>query len=176
LIETPRLHLREWRALDRAPFARMNADPRVMEFFPSVLSREQSDALADRAEKHFRERGFGPWAVELRESGQFIGFTGLMIPAFDAPFMPAVEIGWRLSQESWGQGLATEAARAAVRYGFDVLGLDEIVAMTVPSNIRSRRVMENLAMTRDPSDDFDHPELPQGHHLRRHVLYRLRNL
>jgi RimJ/RimL family protein N-acetyltransferase len=173
LIVTDRLRLREWRESDREAFARINADPRVMEFFPSVLSREASDALADRAEKHFREHGFGPWAVELIETGEFIGFTGLSIPNFEAPFMPAVEIGWRLSAEYWGHGLATEAARASVQYGFGELQLDEIVAMTVPANVRSRRVMEKIGMTRDAADDFDHPSLVDGHPLRRHVLYRL---
>ncbi len=172
-MHTARLLLRAWRDQDRAPFARMNADQRVMEFFPSVLSREQSDALADRSGRHFRDHGFGWWAVELRETGEFIGMTGLSIPEFQAPFMPAVEIGWRLAPEAWGRGLATEAAWAAARYGFGTLRLDEIVSMTVPANARSRRVMEKLGMTRDPRDDFDHPNLGEGHPLRRHVLYRL---
>jgi ribosomal-protein-alanine N-acetyltransferase len=171
---TARLLLRAWRDQDRAPLARMNADGRAMEFFPSTLPREESDGLADRAERHFREHGFGWWAVELRETGEFIGMTGLSIPEFQAHFMPAVEIGWRLAPEAWGRGLATEAARAALDYGFDTLHLDEIVAMTVPANARSRRVMEKLRMTRDPRDDFDHPNLDAGHPLRRHVLYRLR--
>jgi RimJ/RimL family protein N-acetyltransferase len=168
------LRLREWRESDREPFARMNADPRVMEFFPSVLSRQESDHLADRIETHFRRHGFGAWAVELGQTAEFIGFTGLAIPDFKAPFMPAVEIAWRLTPEAWGRGLATEAARAAARHGFEALRLQEIVAMTVPANTRSRRVMEKLGMTRDAGDDFDHPNLAEAHPLRRHVLYRLR--
>ena len=174
MIETERLILREWREGDREPFARMNADPRVMEFFPAVLSREESEATADRIEVHFREHGFGPFAIELRESGQFIGFTGLIRVPFSAHFTPAVEVGWRLAVEFWGRGLATEAARAAVTYGFDRLRLEEIVSMTVPANVRSRRVMEKLGMRRDAAEDFDHPNLPEGHPLRRHVLYRVR--
>jgi RimJ/RimL family protein N-acetyltransferase len=175
LIVTDRLRLRAWRESDREAFARMNADPRVMEFFPSVVSREASDALADRVEKHFQKHGFGPWAVELIETGEFIGFTGLSIPNFEAPFMPAVEIGWRLSAEHWGCGFATEAAGASMQYGFGELRLDEIVSFTVPANVRSRRVMEKIGMTRDAADDFDHPKLVEGHPLRRHVLYRLRH-
>jgi RimJ/RimL family protein N-acetyltransferase len=152
----------------------MNADARVMEFFPKTLTREESDATADWIESGFAAHGFGFYAMELRETGEFIGFTGLAVPAFDAPFMPRVEIGWRLSVEHWGRGLATEAARASLRYGFEELGLTEIVAFTVPANGRSRRVMEKIGMTRDPGDDFDHPRIPEGSALRRHVLYRVR--
>lgn len=174
MIVTDRLRLRAWRESDREAFARINADPRVMEFFPSVHSREASDALADRVEKHFREHRFGPWAVELLETAEFIGFTGLSIPNFEAPFMPAVEIGWRLSAEHWGSGFATEAARASAQHGFTELRLDEIVSFTVAANVRSRRVMEKIGMTRNAADDFDHPNLAEGHPLRRHVLYRLK--
>jgi RimJ/RimL family protein N-acetyltransferase len=158
---------------DREPFARLNNDARVMEYFPSPLTRAESDALASRIETHFRAYGFGLWAVELRESGVFIGFAGLSIPAFQAPFTPCVEIGWRLAAEYWGRGLATEAARASVRYAFDTLNLAELLSFTAPANTRSRRVMEKIGMTHNPADDFDHPNLPQGHPLRRHVLYRL---
>jgi RimJ/RimL family protein N-acetyltransferase len=172
-IRTQRLLLRRWQESDRLPFQRLNADLRVMEFMPELLTPEASDALFNRAPEHFRRHGFGPFAAELIETSTFIGFIGLSIPAFEAHFMPAVEIGWRLAFENWGRGLATEGARAAVRFGFDVLGLDEIVSFTVPGNLRSRRVMEKLGMTHDPQDDFDHPGLPEDHPLRHHVLYRL---
>ena len=170
---TERLILRPWEESDRELFARLNADLRVMEYMPHVLSKPDSDALADRIGVHFRQHGFGLCAVELRRDGSFIGFIGLIVPSFDAPFTPCVEIGWRLAADCWGQGLATEGAYAIVRYGFETLGLDELVAFTVPANARSRRVIEKLGMTHDPADDFDHPRLPAGHPLRRHVLYRL---
>jgi RimJ/RimL family protein N-acetyltransferase len=152
----------------------MNADVRVMEFLPKLLSREESDGLADRIERHFAEHGFGLWAVEAPGIADFIGYTGLAVPRFTAYFTPCVEIGWRLAAEYWGRGYAAEAARAAVRYAFDELQLDEIVSFTVPANVRSRRVMEKLGMTHTPSEDFDHPLLPPDHRLSRHVLYRLR--
>jgi RimJ/RimL family protein N-acetyltransferase len=174
VLETERLRLRTWKETDREPFARMNADPRVMEFFPGVLSRSQSDELADKCEEHFTVGGFTFFAAELRQPEEFIGFTGLAVPSFDAHFTPCVEIGWRLAAKYWGQGLATEAARAVLHHGFETLRIDEIVALTVPANVRSRRVMEKIGMMRDPADDFDHPGLPQGHALRRHVLYRAR--
>lgn len=173
-LETKRLILRAWREADREPFGRMNADPVVMEFFPACLSREESDQGVDRIEKHFREQGFGWFAAELRDNATFIGFIGLNVPRFVAHFSPCVEIGWRLAAEYWGQGLATEGARAALRYGFETLALDEIISFTVPANLRSRRVMEKLGMTHNPADDFDHPGLPEGHPMRRHVLYRLK--
>jgi RimJ/RimL family protein N-acetyltransferase len=168
VLETERLKLRTWHPADREPFARMNADPRVMEFFPGILSRSESDALADRIEAHFDEHGFGGFAAELRDTGRFIGFTGLALS------FQGYEIGWRLAAENWGRGLATEAARAVLNHAFDKLRLSEIVSFTVPSNARSRRVMEKLGMTHDPADDFDHPKLPDGHPLRRHVLYSAR--
>jgi ribosomal-protein-alanine N-acetyltransferase len=172
-IETDRLVLREWRQADREPFAALNADPRVVEFLPQALSREESDALVDRIVRGWAEDGVGQWAVERREDGAFIGFTGLALMVFEAPFTPAVEVGWRLAAEAWGHGYATEAARAALRFGFVTRSLDEIVSFTVPANVRSRAVMGRLGMTRDPADDFDHPRLPVGSPLRRHVLYRL---
>jgi RimJ/RimL family protein N-acetyltransferase len=171
--QTERLNLRHWLPSDREPFARLNADARVMEHFPNVLSREESDQGVDRIESHFQEHGFGLCAAELRETGVFIGFVGLAIPSFEAHFTPCVEIGWRLAAEYWGQGLATEGAREMVRYAFEVVKLNQLVSITVPANMRSRRVMEKLGMTRDPSDDFDHPNIPDGHSLRHHVLYRL---
>ncbi len=173
-LVTERLLLREWRDVDGEPFARMNADPRVMEFFPAPLTREESDALLGRARAHFARHGWGMWAAELRASGEFIGFVGLNVPAFEAHFTPCVEIGWRLAAEHWNRGLATEGAREVLRYGFAELGLREIVAFTVPANVRSRRVMEKLGMARDPADDFEHPRIAPGHPLRRHVLYRVR--
>jgi ribosomal-protein-alanine N-acetyltransferase len=174
MIETDRLLLRRWRDADREPFAPMNRDPVVMEFFPSLLSRSDSDALVDRIEAHFAEHGFGLWAAELRETGEFIGYVGLAVPRFTAVFTPCVEIGWRLALAHWGKGFATEGARAVVRHAFDVIGLAEIVSFTVPANLRSRRVLDKLGMTHDPNEDFDHPLLPEGHPLRRHVLYRLK--
>ena len=172
-LTTGRLLLRHWRDDDRAPFAAMNADPRVMEHFPAPLSRLESDALIDEFEARFDPRGFGLWALERRDDGTFIGFTGLAAVPWEAHFTPAIEVGWRLAPEAWGHGYATEAAREAVRFGFEDAELDEIVSFTVPANVRSRAVMERLAMTHDPADDFDHPRLPVGHPLRRHVLYRI---
>lgn len=174
ICTTERLILRRWRHEDREPFARLNADPRVMEFMPSVLSREESDQFADRIEAHFGNRGFGLCAVELLSDHTFIGFIGLQVPSFHAAFTPCVEIGWRLSADHWGKGLATEGARRIVRYAFEQLGLESLVSFTVPANLRSRRVMAKPGMIHDPSEDFDHPNLPPGHRLRRHVLYRLR--
>ena len=172
MIETERLLLRRWKERDRDPFARMNADPRVMEFM-QPLSRAESDLLVDRLESRFRERGFGLYAAELRQEGTFIGFIGLAVPAFEAHFTPCVEIGWRLAAEHWGRGLATEGALAVTRDAFGPLGLDALVSFAVPANIRSQRVMEKIGMTHNPSDDFDHPNISEGNPLRRHVLYRL---
>ena len=166
--------MRRWREEDRAPFAAMNADPRVMEHFPGLMTPAESDHLVDRLAAHFDEHGYGLWALEVPGRTPFAGFVGLNMTLFDAPFTPAVEVGWRLAADQWGHGYATEAAREAVRYGFDQAGLDEIVSFTVPANVRSLRVMEKLGMTHSPSEDFDHPLLPEGHPLRRHVFYRLR--
>jgi len=173
MIETPRLLLRDWRPTDREPFQRINSDPRVMEYFPEPLPPEESDALMARIEAHQQQHGFTFYAAELRSTAQFIGFIGIVHTPFEAPFTPCVEIGWRLAAEFWGQGLATEGAQAALRFAFNELKLPELVALTVPSNLRSRRVMEKLGMTRNPADDFDHPRLPPGHPLRPHVLYRV---
>jgi len=172
-IATERLILRRWREADRAPFRAMNADPRVMEHFPGVLTASESDAAYERIQCHFERHGFGLWAAELREGNIFLGFVGLSVPPYQAHFMPAVEIGWRLRSDFWNRGLATEGAHEAVRYAFEDLGLSALVSLTVPANRRSRRVMEKLGMTHDERDDFDHPLLPAGHPLRRHVLYRL---
>jgi ribosomal-protein-alanine N-acetyltransferase len=172
-LVTERLVLREWRDEDLEPFARLNADPRVMEHFPSLLTREQSDALVDRMTLHWQEEGVGLWAVERSADAAFLGFTGLARPSFEAAFTPAVEVGWRLAVEAWGHGYATEAARAALAFGFAERGLGEILSWTVPANVRSRAVMERIGMTHDPADDFDHPNLAVDSPLRRHVLYRL---
>jgi RimJ/RimL family protein N-acetyltransferase len=172
-LETDRLVLRRWRDSDKAPFAALNADPTVMEYMPGLLSREQSDSLVDRFENHFRRCGFGLWAMDLRDSAEFIGFVGLSVPDFDASFTPCVEVGWRLAPEYWSRGLPTEGAREAVRLAFQVAGLSSLVSFTVLGNRRSRRVMEKLGMTHNTEDDFDHPNLREGHPQRRHVLYRL---
>jgi RimJ/RimL family protein N-acetyltransferase len=173
MLRTHRLLLRPWRPEDRAPFAQINADPRVMEFFPAVQTREESDASVERVLAHQKEHGFCFWAVERLGGAPFIGFVGLKVVSFTAPFTPTVEIGWRLAYEHWGQGYATEGARASLRFGFETLGLRQIVSFTAPANVRSRRVMEKLGMQRREEEDFDHPLLAPGHPLRRHVLYRL---
>ncbi len=165
--------LRQWRDTDRAPFAALNADPEVMEHFHSVLTRAASDAFVDRIVSGMSARGWGLWAVEVVADGAFAGFVGLNPATFEAPFTPAVEIGWRLARLYWGQGLATEAARAALDYALGPLNLDEVVSFTTTTNLRSQRVMQKLGMHHDPADDFDHPALPAGHPLRRHVLYRI---
>ncbi len=173
-LRTPRLLLRPWRDEDLAPFAALNGDPVVMEFFPSPLDRAESDAAAARIREHFAAHGYGLWAVEVPGVADFIGFVGLaVVSRFQAHFTPCVEIGWRLAREHWGRGYATEAARAALDHGFRDLAQKEIVSFTVPANLRSRAVMERIGMTRSPDDDFEHPLLPEGHPLRRHVLYRI---
>lgn len=172
-LKTDRLLLRRWVPADREPFAALNADPRVTEHLPAALSRQESDALAARIEAHFDEHRFGLWAVEVPGVTPFAGFTGLSIPAFQSHFTPCVEIGWRLAAPFWGHRYASEAARAALGFGFERLGLGEIVSFTVPGNFRSRRVMQRIGMHHDPNDDFDHPALPEEHPLRRHLLYRI---
>jgi RimJ/RimL family protein N-acetyltransferase len=174
ILETERLILRNWRKADREPFPQMNADRRVMEFMPATLSNSESDLLVDKIESHIQAHGFGLFAAELCASQSFIGYIGLAIPSFRASFTPGVEVGWRLSTAHWGKGLATEGARGMIPYAFGGLGLAEVVSFTVPANVRSRRVMEKLGMSHDPADDFDHPKLPEGHALRRQVLYRLK--
>ncbi len=151
----------------------MNADPRVMEHFPALLSRAESDAAVERMEAHFERHGFGLWAVEVPGVVEFAGFVGLCVPRFEAHFTPCVETGWRLAADYWGRGYATEGARAALGLAFDTLRLEEVVSFTVPANQRSRRVMEKLGMKHDGAGDFDHPLLPEGHPLRPHVLYRI---
>ncbi len=169
-----RICLRRWRHEDRDAFAAMNADARVMEFFARPLHRVESDAFADRIQQHFDQHGFGLWAVEMPGVIPFIGFAGLQWARFTAPFTPCVEVGWRLAFAHWGRGYATEAARLALGYAFGALALSEVVSFTSSFNRRSRAVMERLGMRHNPADDFDYPSFPEGHPLRRHVLYRLR--
>ena len=173
VLRTPRLVLRHWRPSDCAPFAAMNADPAVMAHFPAPLTAAESDALADAIAAHHAARGFGLWALEIPGVTPFAGFVGLSVPGFTAPFTPCVEIGWRLAAAHWGHGYATEAARVVLAHAWDVLRLDEVVSFTTAGNDRSRAVMTRLGMRYDPADDFDHPRLPPGHPLRRHVLYRV---
>ncbi|VVE49226.1 GNAT family N-acetyltransferase [Pandoraea iniqua] len=172
-LTTARTLLRPWRTDDLAAFAALNADREVMRHFPTTLDRAQSDAVAQRLRNHMETHGFGPWALEIPGVTPFAGFVGLMRVGFDAPFVPAVEIGWRLARPWWSNGYASEAARAAAHFAFDVLQLDELVSFTVPANVRSRAVMARIGMRHCPDEDFLHPLIPPGHRLRRHVLYRL---
>jgi len=174
VLKTERLILREWREDDLLAFAELNADPAVMRHFPRTLTRADSDQLASRIRSQFDSHGYGLWAVEIPDVASFIGFVGLAIPTFDAHFTPCVEVGWRIARSHWRKGHATEAAERAVSFGFSELDLEEIVSLTVPANAASRRVMEKIGMHHNPDDDFDHPRLPKGHPLQRHVLYRLR--
>jgi len=173
MIQTKRLLLRHWTEADLESFARLNEDPKVMEFFPAPLTRSESDSLVARIQKEIDEMGWGLWAVEELESGAFVGMIGIH-QTEGMPFGPAVEIGWRLSAEHWGKGYASEGALAALEFAFEIVGLDEIVALTVPTNIRSQKVMQRIGMTRDFDCDFDHPRVAQNHPLKRHVLYRIK--
>jgi ribosomal-protein-alanine N-acetyltransferase len=172
VLRTERLRLRPWRKEDREAFVVMMEDPRMTEFLPR-RDRKGYDAWVDRMQAHFLEHGFGFWAVEVAGGAPFVGCVGLLHVGFTAHFTPCIEVGWRLAPDAWGRGYATEAALASLRYGFETLGEGEIVAFTIPANARSIRVMERLGMARRPEDDFDHPNLPPGDRLRRHVLYRL---
>ena len=172
-LDSERLTLRRWIDSDRPSFAELNADAEVMRYFPAPLSPDASDAFVDRVEAHFDEHGFGLWAVETKTDHAFIGFVGLWPASFSAHFTPAVEVGWRLARHAWGVGFAPEAASVALADGFGRLGLAEIVSFTAAINTPSRRVMEKVGMSRDPSDDFDHPKVAEGDPLQRHVLYRL---
>lgn len=172
-LRSTRLLLRRWSLDDRPIFAAMNADPVVMEFYPSTLTRSESDAFVDRIEEHFEAESFGLWAVEVESTARFVGYVGLWPATFEADFTPAVEVGWRLSSEVWGHGYATEAARVVLTDGFIRLGLDQIVSFTSAINRPSRRVMEKIGMQHDSADDFDHPSVAVASPLRPHVLYRL---
>lgn len=174
MIVTPRLRLRRWRPEDLAPFSALNADAEVMRYFPAPLTEAETAALIDRIEAHFQTHAFGLWAAELIGTTECIGFIGLSVPRFQAHFTPCVEVGWRLAARYWNMGLATEGALAALDYGFETLGLEEIVSFTVVANLPSRRVMEKIGMTHAADDDFAHPNLPADHPLSRHVLYRAR--
>ena len=170
-FETERLRLRQWKPADREPFAALNADSRVMEFFPSPLTRTESDAMADRCQLLIKERGWGFWAAESKATQEFIGFVGLHTPSAELPFSPCVEVGWRLGFQHWGKGFASEAANGALHVGFQLLGLREIVSFTTLRNVRSRAVMERLGM--QASGTFYHPQVPESSGLRQHCLYRL---
>lgn len=172
-IETDRLILREWKEEDKKPFARMNSDPLIMEFFPRRLSERDSMRLADRFQSHFDEHQFGFYAVEMKKTGEFMGFAGLQTVDMDVPFRGGVEIAWRLDYEYWGKGFGTEAAEAAMRHGFGTLKLDEILAYAVHDNDRAIKLMERLGMARDPAGDFNYPSLPSDHPLGKFVLYRI---
>ncbi|HEX3861559.1 MAG TPA: GNAT family N-acetyltransferase [Stellaceae bacterium] len=173
-LRTPRLVLREWRDSDCEPFAALSAEPPVMQYLLPFPDRAASDAWIARMRSHYQEHGFSQMAVELPGEAALIGAIGLLHVRTEIPFAPAVEIGWRLARPFWGRGYATEGARAALDDGFGRLHLDEIVAFTVPANLRSQQVMRRLGMRHEPDGDFDHPAVPVGHPLRRHVLYRLR--
>lgn len=173
ILKTKRLILRPWKESDLKLFAELNADPRVMEFFPSILNQNQSDELGRSIMGKIEEQKWGLWAVEVPKIADFIGFIGLAKPSFEAHFTPAIEIGWRLGFQYWEKGYASEGAKAALAYGFNILKLPEIVSFTASQNLRSRHVMEKIGMHYNPQDDFDHPKLPYGHWLKKHVLYRL---
>lgn len=170
---TERLLLRGFRDEDRDAFAALNADPEVMLWLQGPQERARSDAFVDRILRRWTERGWGLWALERTDTGEFIGYTGLWPAEFEAPFTPAVEVGWRLARAHWGQGFASEAAREALRFGFEDVGLAEIVSFTAVGNERSWRVMERIGLVRDPDGDFEHPAVPEGHPVRPHVFYRL---
>jgi len=171
-LTTPRLILRQWRDEDFDPFWAMGQDAQVMEFLLPFADRDASDDNAIRLRDHIQQHGFGFWALEEKDGASFIGFTGLLNVSDTNPFYPAVEIGWRLARPYWGKGYASEAAEAALAFGFEKLELDEIIAFTVPANTRSQAVMHRIGMVRNPADDFDHPRVPDGSPLKRHVLYR----
>lgn len=173
-LRTQRTLLRQWKDSDLEPWAEMNADPEVRRHFASVLTHDEALAEAGRMRAALAQRGWGAWVLEIPGEMPFAGFVGLMVPAWSAHFTPAVEIGWRLPRPAWGRGYASEAAAAAAAFALDVLKLDELVAITVPDNEPSRRVMRRIGMTHDADGDFAHPRLPPGHRLSTHVLYRLR--
>ncbi len=175
LLETKRLICRNWQDADLEQFARMCADPQVMRYFPEPLTYDQTAALIDRAKAKQEQDGFCFTPVETRDTSEFLGFIGLSIPAYakPLPFGPCVEVGWRLKRSAWGKGYASEAATAWLRFGFETIGLEEIVSFTAETNIPSQKVMARIGMRRDPADDFLHPMLPVGHALAHHVLYRL---
>jgi RimJ/RimL family protein N-acetyltransferase len=171
-LESERLVLREWLEGDFQPFANMGCDPDVMRFFPKHLTAEESRQFIAKSNATLLEKQFGLWAVEIKESGEFIGFIGLAVPTFETNFTPCTEIGWRLAKESWGKGYATEGAMRVLQYAFKDLGLEEVVSFTSELNLPSIKVMERIGMDRNPAEDFNHPRVEKGHRLERHVLYR----
>lgn len=174
MLSTDRLILREWRQEDLAPFVRLNADPEVMRFFPDIMTAKKTTAMVERIGAHFSAHGFGLWAAEIKETGEFIGFIGMHHVRDELPFCPAIEIGWRLSKDSWGKGYAQEGARAALAYAFSGLGLEEVVSFTAVVNQPSINVMKKVGMTRDKLGDFEHSMVPDGSPLKAHVLYRIK--
>jgi len=173
-IETPRLILRQWRDADLDAWAEMNADPRVMEFFPALYDRARAEGTAASMREEIERDGYGFWAVEIKATGAFAGMIGLNEITYDIPVHPKREVGWRLAFDAWGHGYATEGARAALQFAFGKLGWPEVVAFTAAINERSQRVMDRLGMTRDPAADFDHPRVEPSSPLRPHVLYRVK--
>ncbi|HUP06519.1 MAG TPA: GNAT family N-acetyltransferase [Caldimonas sp.] len=171
-LETARLRMRVWREADRAPFAAMNRDPEVMRYFPAPIDAARSDASIDAWLGQFAAQGWSNWALERKDDGAFLGFVGLSVPARRFPFSPCVEVGWRLAREHWHRGYASEAAKVALRAGFEQIGLDEIVSMTALANAPSRAVMERIGLENRHAD-FDHPGIPSGHPLCRHCLYAI---
>ncbi|KTD25721.1 acetyltransferase [Legionella lansingensis] len=173
ILSTERIVIREWQDSDLLPFALMNADSKVMKYFPARLTEQETRAMVERIQAHIQRHGFGLWAAELKATKEFIGFIGLNVPSFTAHFTPCVEIGWRLARSFWGQGLATEGGKAVLDYAFDKLHVQEIVSFTSERNKRSQRVMQKIGLSHDKKDDFHHPNLPIEHPLSWHVLYRL---
>lgn len=173
-ISTRRCVLREWIDSDREPFAALNADPRVMEFFPAPLTPTQSATFLEKNSAHIAGHGFGLWAVEVPGVTAFAGTVGLLVPGFNAPFTPCIEMSWRFGFDAWGNGYACETALAVLSFGFHNLNLPEIVSFTAYRNHRSRRLMERIGMEYSRSEDFHHPNLPPEHHLSLHALYRLK--
>lgn len=172
MIETERLYLRQWRASDFAIFAEMNADLDVMKYFPKPLSPKVSDAIANKCSQLIKDKGWGFWAVSLKETDTFIGMVGLNEAHADMSFAPAIEIAWRLHKDYWGQGYATEAARASLNFAFDTLGLDEVVAFTAVINEHSQLIMQRIGMS-NTQENFYHPMLEPNHRLAEHVLYKI---
>jgi len=172
-IETERLILRTWKDSDHEPFSELNADPEVMEFFPKTYTLEETEQTIKNIEAGFEKNGFGFYAAERKDTGEFIGFIGMQWLPFEEKFTPAVEIGWRLAKKHWGLGFATEGARACLAHGFGELNLPEIVAITTPNNERSRNVMVKLGMKHYPEFDFERPTIPVGDPTRPHVMYKI---
>jgi len=173
IIATPRLILRTWKQEDIDPYFRINQDPKVIEFLRGPLTLDEVNAFVSNVNNQQEKYGYTLWAVEVKQTGTFIGFIGLNYTNWESHFTPAVEIGWRLDSKSWGQGYATEGAKAALDFAFNKMNLQEIVSFTVPDNKRSIQVMERIGLKRDLNGDFEHPKLPKDHRLLKHILYRL---